>query len=401
MDNISKTKNFFAPFLFIIVVPLLLFLLLKKSSTITQNIYPNLFSISILIALLLWGFLSIKLFPQKFTGPKNVDGFEPTYNDQGFLFWLASIILIVFICLRWKNFPKKFTENFISIILTFNIFGLLFVGYLYLRDKENYWGKKEEKNLSPFFKFYRGLKFHPQIAGVDVKQWTNCRFGMISWQLIIIIFAFYSYYQFGLNLAIWITVILQTIYIAKFFFWETGYFNTLDITLDRGGYYICWGCLVFVPAFYTFTTYYLINHPPTISHLFGISILLLGIWFIWMNYKIDAEKETFKANLNPDPSTYLSVKYQKDGQEKDGKLLTAGWWGKSRHMNYTFEILLSSCWSLVGYPSGIAPFTYLAYIISLLIHRIYRDEEKCSKKYGKYWTQYCEKVKYRLIPRIF
>ena len=34
----------------------------------------------------------------------------------------------------------------------------------------------------------------------------------------------------------------------KFFYWETGYFNTLDITLDRAGYYLCWGCLCWVQA---------------------------------------------------------------------------------------------------------------------------------------------------------
>jgi len=38
------------------------------------------------------------------------------------------------------------------------------------------------------------------------------------------------------------------IYNFKFFLWETGYFNSMDIQHDRAGYYICWGCLVWVPA---------------------------------------------------------------------------------------------------------------------------------------------------------
>ena len=70
-------------------------------------------------------------------------------------------------------------------------------------------------------------------------------------------------------------------------------------------------------------------------------------------------------------------------------------------MNYTYEIGLSGCWSLVGYQVGLAPFAYLVYIIALLVHRIYRDEEKCAGKYGEYWKKYCEKVKYRLIPGIY
>lgn len=399
------TKNYFAPILFIIIVPICLFILLKKYTVISTKIWPNFFSFLVLFSFLLWGFLSLKLFPKNFTGPKNVDGFEPKYRDNGFIFWLTSVIVILIICIKFKEFPKKFSENFIPIIMTFNIFGLLFVLYLFFKDRNNYFDKENDEKYSSLFLFYRGLKFHSTLFDVDVKQFTNCRFGMISWQIIIIIFAFFSYYQFGFNSAIWVTVLLQSIYIAKFFFWETGYFNTLDITLDRTGYYICWGCLVFVPAFYTFTTYYLINHPPSISNFVAIFILLLGILFIYLNYDVDRQKEEFKKDdktiIWGKPAEYIIAKYRKDGEEKESKLLTSGWWGVSRHINYTFEIGLSTCWSAVGYQLGLLPFAYLVYIIMLLVHRIYRDEKKCKDKYGKYWDEYCERVKYRLVPKVY
>jgi len=400
-SKIGFTKNYLAPFSLVIVLPILLFILIKKSTKISNKIYPNTFSCCILIGFLIWGYLSIKLFPKNFTGPKNIDGFEPKYQGNGFLFWLTSMIVIIIICLKWKKFPGMVAENVIPMMLTFTVFGFLFVSYLYWRDSGNYWGKEEddEKGCSCFFKFYRGLKFHSQIGGVDVKQFTNCRFGMIAWQVLIIIFAFYSYYSFGFNTAIWVTVILQTIYIAKFFYWETGYFYTLDITLDRAGYYICWGCLVFVPIFYTFTVYYLINHPTNINFFLGIGILIAGLWLIWLNYLVDEDKQRFKNNV--EGFEYMDVKYWKDGEEKEGKLLTSGWWGKSRHMNYVFEIGLSACWSLVGYKLGVLPFAYLGYIILLLIHRTYRDEDKCKLKYGEYWDKYCEKVKYKLVPGIY
>ena len=399
------TKNYFAPILFIIIVPICLFILLKKSTVISTKIWPNFFSFLVLFSFLLWGFLSLKLFPKNFVGPKNVDGFEPKYRDNGFIFWLTSVIVILVICIKFKEFPKKFSENFIPIIMTFNIFGLLFVLYLFFKDRNNYFDKENDEKYSSLFLFYRGLNFHSTLFDVDVKQFTNCRFGMISWQIIIIIFAFFSYYQFGFNSAIWVTVLLQSIYIAKFFFWETGYFNTLDITLDRTGYYICWGCLVFVPAFYTFTTYYLINHPPSISNFVAIFILLLGILFIYLNYDVDRQKEEFKKDdktiIWGKPAEYIIAKYKKDGEEKESKLLTSGWWGVSRHINYTFEIGLSACWSAVGYQLGLLPFVYLVYIIMLLVHRIYRDERKCKDKYGKYWDEYCERVKYRLVPGVY
>jgi len=35
------------------------------------------------------------------------------------------------------------------------------------------------------------------------------------------------------------------------------------------------------------------------------------------------------------------------------------------------------------------------------MHRLNRDEEKCARKYGKDWEQYCSIVKYRLIPYVY
>ena len=201
-----------------------------------------------------------------------------------------------------------------------------------------------------------------------------------------------------------VTVILQTIYIGKFFYWETGYFNTLDITLDRAGYYICWGCVVFLPALYTLTAYYLANHPINISPIFAITALSLGVLFIYLNYQVDRQKEQFKEDFETKiwgkKAEFLPVKYMKDGVEKDSKLLLSGFWGISRHMNYVFEILLTLSWTIVAISLGITPFLYLIFIVILLVHRIFRDEEKCKSKYGKYWDEYCEKVPSRLIPKI-
>ncbi|KAH9667885.1 7-dehydrocholesterol reductase [Citrus sinensis] len=40
-----------------------------------------------------------------------------------------------------------------------------------------------------------------------------------------------------------------------------GYWSTMDIAHDRAGFYICWGCLVWVPSVYTSPGMYLVNHP--------------------------------------------------------------------------------------------------------------------------------------------
>lgn len=61
--------------------------------------------------------------------------------------------------------------------------------------------------------------------------------------------------------SILVNVSLQLVYIFKFFLWEAGYFASMDIQHDRAGYYICWGCLVWLPTVYTSHSFYLATHP--------------------------------------------------------------------------------------------------------------------------------------------
>lgn len=405
MNNLI-TINYLVPFLCILIIPIILFKTLIDVNKISENIYPNYFSLFLFLFLIFYGYSSIILSKKKFKGNKNIDNSEPEYADNGFKFWYITTILTIILSILIKNLPNLIVNNFIPFTLTCNIFGLLFALYLYYNYKNNYHDIKQdkEKGYNEIFKFYRGLKFHPKILGVDIKQLTNCRFGMITWQILIIIFYIYNLKKSGFNSGLTTTVLLQSIYIGKFFYWETGYFNTLDITLDRAGYYICWGCLVFVPSFYTFTTYYLINNPPIISKLTSLIILILGLYFLYKNYEVDWQKEQFKKNsllLNNLKPKYLSVKYEKDNKIIDSKLLIDGHWGYARHTNYTYELLLAACWSLVGYNFGLKPFYYLIYLTILLIHRIYRDENKCKKKYNKYWDDYSKIVPYKLIKHLY
>lgn len=62
------------------------------------------------------------------------------------------------------------------------------------------------------------------------------------------------------------------------------------------------------------------------------------------------------------------------------KLLTSGWWGRSRHPNYMGDWLMAWAWSL---PTGFAtpiPYFYVAFFAVLLVHRQMRDDEACRHK---------------------
>ena len=120
-------------------------------------------------------------------------------------------------------------------------------------------------------------------------------------------------------------------FVAKFFWWEAGYFSTLDIILDRAGYYICWGCLVWVPCLYTFSSYYMVAHPPVVSTTTALLIALLGLLTILLNYHVDYEKQMFrrapdgKCELWGKPARFIVAQYKdSSGNVQASKLLLSG-----------------------------------------------------------------------------
>ena len=58
----------------------------------------------------------------------------------------------------------------------------------------------------------------------------------------------------------------------------------MDIQHDRAGYYICWGCLVWLPCIYTSQSYYMVMHPVQLGATKTAFWLVFGVFSIWANY---------------------------------------------------------------------------------------------------------------------
>jgi Ergosterol biosynthesis ERG4/ERG24 family len=86
------------------------------------------------------------------------------------------------------------------------------------------------------------------------------------------------------------------VYCLKFFLWETGYWKTMDIAHDRAGYYLCWGCLNWVPAIYTSQALYLVRHPRDLPAPYVIGILLTGLVMIYINWEADDQRQRVRES---------------------------------------------------------------------------------------------------------
>jgi len=258
---------------------------------------------------------------------------------------------------------------------------------------------------------HRGTELYPRVLGFDMKMFTNCRFGMMYWALGILCYAQAQAERDGfLSNAMLVSVTLQLVYITKFFHWETGYLCSMDIQHDRAGYYICWGCLVWVPSVYTSPSYFLVNHADQdISSLTAVLLLLAGGVCVAVNYWADRQRQVFRATdgkctIWGQPPVFITASYTTEaGQKRSSLLLASGWWGVARHFHYVPEILGAFLWSCPAGFHGVRFFLayfYVIFLTPLLFDRAFRDDARCRDKYGKHWEKYCALVPYKIIPGI-
>ena len=240
-----------------------------------------------------------------------------------------------------------------------------------------------------------------------MKVFTNCRFGMTLWPTLTLIWALKNYELYGFVDSIWVSVFLYFVYFTKFFWWEAGYMRTIDIMVDRAGFYICWGCLVFISGFYTSPVLYMVNQPVHLGWFWSTIILMLGTISTGINYHADLQKQKVretdgKCLIWGKKPVVIRAKYTLDnGDKRESLLLVSGWWGVARHFHYIPELCLAFFWAVPALFYNVMPYTYFIFLIFLLIHRTFRDEHKCSNKYRGYWKKYCEMVPYRMIPYVF
>ena len=114
------------------------------------------------------------------------------------------------------------------------------------------------------------------------------------------------------------------------------------------------------------------------------------------------QKHYFRVN----PSTPIWGKPPQVIETASGRpLLVSGWWGVARKINYLGDIMMAIADSMPCKLSFVVPWMYPIYLTILLIHRAYRDDKRCRDRYdvkgNMAWTQYCNKVKYIIIPYLY
>lgn len=430
MQLLTKLRNTLGPFFLILCCPPFVMIMWYTNTALggsflafwhkvqQTGFLPTLFEIwtpvffgsitawKILFVFIVFELCLLRFLPGKiFLGPITPHGYVPQYKANGFLAFIVSVSTFCIASFYLKIFPASIIyDNFGALLGALNFASLIICILLYFKGRFAPSSKDAGHTGNFLFDYYWGTELYPTLFGFNIKMFINCRFAMMSWGIILLSYAAKQQQLFGLTNAMIVAVSLQFIYLAKFYLWETGYLCSLDIMHDRAGFYICWGCLVWLPCIYTSPSMYLVLHPHQLATWLALLIFILGAFSILTNYFADRERQLVRATKGnckiwgKKPRITLAKYKNERGEIKENIILASGWWGIARHFHYLPELLGAFFWSVPALFDNFSPYFYVCFLTLLLFDRAFRDDKRCAAKYGKAWKDYCTQVPYKIIP---
>ena len=326
------------------------------------------------------------------------DGTRLSYKLNGWrAWWLTGALLASCAALRLYS-PAALADEFGPLLTTANIFTAVFCIYLYWHGRR--FGTPHERTThNVIYDFWLGTALNPRIGDFDLKLFFEARPGLIAWIVLDLAFAAKQFQLNGfVSLPMALVCAFQFWYVADYFANEEAILSTWDIRHENFGCMLCWGDLVWVPFTYTIQAQYLLQHSVDLPWWAAAGIVALNVAGYILFRGANIQKHRFRSN--PDrtiwgkPAAYVKT-------ASGSLLLTSGFWGMARHMNYLGDLLMALAWCL---PCGFAsplPYFYVVYLTILLVHRERRDNDTCAQRYGSDWDTYCAKVRYRIVPGVY
>jgi protein-S-isoprenylcysteine O-methyltransferase Ste14 len=327
------------------------------------------------------------------------NGERLSYKINGLhAFIIAHILFVVGYCYFKLNVSYVY-HHYLAFAASSIFFSFFLSLYLYLKSfHEGSLLALGGNSGSFFYDFFMGRELNPRIGIFDWKVFCELRPGLIGWTIINYCMLAAQYEKIGAVSPQMILICLfQSWYVLDALVCEEAILTTMDVIQDGFGFMLMFGDIAWVPFTYTLQARYLVDHSTEMSGSLLLFIFCLNAFGYYIFRGANHQKDQYRR----DPS-HPSVQNLKTIPTKRGtKLLVSGWWGYCRHPNYVGDLFMGLSWCLICGFNHVIPYFYIIYFVVLLIHRQLRDEESCSKKYGKDWDRYCSIVKWRLIPHLY
>lgn len=338
------------------------------------------------------------------------------YNINGHLaFWVTFLVLLVGypslaedgglaaagVHVKFNPFPLHLLYEYYNDMALASIMLCAILSiYLYLKSfTPNALLAKGGNSGNYIYDFFMGRELNPRTLNesFDWKEFCELRPGLIGWAALNMAFASVQKEKLGyISGSMVIVNVFQGLYVWDALYQERAILTTMDITTDGFGFMLVFGDLSWVPFLYSLQARYLVDHDPNLGFVSLFIIVLIN----FLGYSIFRGANSQKDAFRRDPDG-PSVKHLQYLQTKRGtRLLTSGYWGMARKINYTGDWIMALSWCLVCGFKSIVPYFYAIYFCILLIHRSERDDHACHVKYGDDWIKYKKLVPYRFIPGV-
>jgi delta14-sterol reductase len=248
---------------------------------------------------------------------------------------------------------------------------------------------------------YLGRLANPQWRGVDAKMYLYL-VGAVMLELNLLSYAAHHYQTYGAAASpgVAVHVALFSFFLTEYLYFEEVHLYTYDFMAERVGFKLGWGCLVFYPFFYAIGLWTTADLPDP-----GTPAPLLALTAVcfFSGWALSRGANLQKFQFKRDPTAKAFGRIDPRALSADGKhVLTGGFWGLSRHINYLGEILMALGLALsLGHPGTLGPWLYPLYYVALLFPRQADDDRRCAERYGALWTEYCKRVPWRIIPWVY
>jgi protein-S-isoprenylcysteine O-methyltransferase Ste14 len=328
------------------------------------------------------------------TGVPLADGSRLPYRLNGWASFWVSIAVALVAVVTGVIPPGVAFDEFGPLLTTANLVAFALALRLYVQGR-----RAKATTGDPVRDYFMGTTLNPRVREFDLKYFCESRPGLILWVLFDLSLAAAQYERHGIvTTAMLLVNAFQFLYVADYFFHEEAILTTWDIKHEKFGWMLAWGDLVWVPFAYTIQAYYLVDHPHALSTAATGGIVLLNL----VGYAVFRASNIQKHRFRRDPSRPVWRRPPEYIRTAAGSLLlTSGWWGIARHLNYLGDLAMALAWCL---PTGFAhplAYVYFVYMIVLLVHRERRDHVACRAKYGADWDAYCRKVRWRIVPGVY
>ncbi|KAK5201536.1 C-24(28) sterol reductase [Cryomyces antarcticus] len=266
----------------------------------------------------------------------------------------------------------------------------------------------------PVYDFFMGAELNPRMFGwLDFKMFFEVRLPWFILFLVSLGACARQYEEYG-----YVSGEMGFLLMAHFLYanacckGEEMIVTTWDMYYEKWGFMLIFWNLAGVPLSYCHCTIYLANHAPSTYAWNRYALIFLYASYLftyWVWDTANSQKNMFRAiergtvqHRKTFPQLpWKSIKNPRTIETQTGdSLLCDGWYGMARKVHYTCDLYFALTWGLItGFRSPF-PWFYPCFFAVMIVHRAYRDIQRCKVKYGDAWDEYTRRVPYLFIPYV-